>query len=398
HPDAEAELLVVARAASLRDLRDRCAQVAARGEGAEARHQRARRQRRCVDGTRSDGSGGLVASMSPVDGAVVAQALDVHQRVVFEAARDRAERDGFAAYRADALVRMARASLGLVDPADPADPAGADWGQTVLGGLGEAVVDDTGTDAPGPDPAGDASAGSAPGGGGPASVSIPGAATTTDDAPAHDSTPHDSTGPPGRSPGPRRRAPGRRRARAPRPIVVIRIDHTALWRGVTAGDEVCEIAGIGPVPVAHVADLIATGDPVIKAVVVTGRDITAMATIDRRTKADLRLAVLERDRRCQVPGCEVTFPLELDHHHPVAAGGPDTYTNLRFLCHHHHRQRTQGYDLVGPPGARRWLDPHGNTITTDPEPTAGNDTPDTTTSDSAANDTTPDSAAPHTAA
>ncbi|HSL59946.1 MAG TPA: hypothetical protein VK866_19025, partial [Acidimicrobiales bacterium] len=46
HPDAEAELLVVARAASLRDLRDRCAQVAARGEGAEARHQRARRQRR----------------------------------------------------------------------------------------------------------------------------------------------------------------------------------------------------------------------------------------------------------------------------------------------------------------------------------------------------------------
>ena len=325
HPDAEAELMAVARAGSLRDLRDRCGQVASRGEGAEERHQRARRQRRCVDGTRSDGSWGLTASMSPVDGAIVARALDAHQRIVFDEARRRGERDGFAAYRADALVRMAQHSV---------TPAG-----------------------------GGASSASAPSTVGPI-VATRSAGTTK--APENPGSAADEA--PGATDAWREPDAGAtaRRVSTPRPTVVIRIDHAALWRGCTAGDEVSEIAGVGPVPVSHVRDLLARADPLVKALVVRGRDVAALATVDRHLKDDLRLAVLERDRRCQVPGCGTTFPLEIDHHQPVARDGPETYENLRALCGPHHEMRDQGYELVGPPGARQWLAPDGTVLAADP--------------------------------
>ncbi|MBJ7382010.1 MAG: HNH endonuclease, partial [Acidimicrobiia bacterium] len=57
-------------------------------------------------------------------------------------------------------------------------------------------------------------------------------------------------------------------------------------------------------------------------------------------------AVEERDRVCQVPTCDMTIGLEIDHIKPFAEGGPASLENLVRLCKRHHLQKTHdGYRL-----------------------------------------------------
>jgi hypothetical protein len=68
---------------------------------------------------------------------------------------------------------------------------------------------------------------------------------------------------------------------------------------------------------------------------------------------------------CAVPGCS-NDRMEYDHKKTHTTGGFCSTTNLRPLCVHHHRQRThEGYELDGPPGDRRWLDPDGRVLFAD---------------------------------
>jgi len=80
-----------------------------------------------------------------------------------------------------------------------------------------------------------------------------------------------------------------------------------------------------------------------------------------------------------VPGCGVSFGLEIDHLVPYAEGGPTTLDNLALLCHHHHYLKTyEGWTLTmvttegkGPPSWRfQPLAPFGQ------EPDLGIDTPE----------------------
>jgi 5-methylcytosine-specific restriction endonuclease McrA len=67
----------------------------------------------------------------------------------------------------------------------------------------------------------------------------------------------------------------------------------------------------------------------------------------RALPAKLRTAVEERDRVCQVPTCDTSIGLEIDHIIPFAEGGPTTFQNLVRLCKRHHLQKTHdGYRLV----------------------------------------------------
>ena len=43
---------------------------------------------------------------------------------------------------------------------------------------------------------------------------------------------------------------GPRRQPAPQHLALLRLDIAALWRGYVHGDELCEITGLGPIPVA----------------------------------------------------------------------------------------------------------------------------------------------------
>jgi hypothetical protein len=151
--------------------------------------------------------------------------------------------------------------------------------------------------------------------------------------------------------------PGARRAPDPRARVHLRVDLDALRRGSLGDGEVCEIPGVGPVPVQTARDLM--GDALCELVITNGIDVTTVCTLGRSIPTALDTALVERDRHCVVPGCDVTKGLERDHWIVAFAhGGPATIENLARLCSHHHYLRThQGFELHGGPGRWRWEPP-----------------------------------------
>ncbi len=139
-----------------------------------------------------------------------------------------------------------------------------------------------------------------------------------------------------------------RRGGGPAAMVHVRVDHAALRRGHVEPGEVCEIPGIGPIPV-EVARQLAT-DSILSVLLTDGVDVTSVAHVGRTIPAALRTALVERDPVCVVPSCEVSEGLEIDHVRPFAEGGPTALHNLARLCHWHHYLKThRGYDLVPEP-------------------------------------------------
>ena len=127
-------------------------------------------------------------------------------------------------------------------------------------------------------------------------------------------------------------------------MINIRVDIDALKRGRTQDGEICEIAGVGPIPVATATEYL--GEAFLKLLVIDGVDIKTVAHMGRHIPAPLRTAVEERDRVCQVPTCDTTLGLEIDHIKPFAEGGPASFENLVRLCRRHHHQKTHdGYRL-----------------------------------------------------
>jgi len=131
----------------------------------------------------------------------------------------------------------------------------------------------------------------------------------------------------------------------PNAVINIRVDIDALKRGRTENGEVCEIAGVGPIPVATATEYL--GEAFLKLLVIDGVEIKTVAHMGRHIPAPLRTAVEERDRVCQVPTCDMSVGLEIDHIKPFAEGGPASFENLVRLCRRHHLQKTHdGYRLV----------------------------------------------------
>jgi hypothetical protein len=128
--------------------------------------------------------------------------------------------------------------------------------------------------------------------------------------------------------------------------IVIRIDHSAFVRGETEPGEICEIAGVGPIPVT-VADKLAD-DVFFKAIVTDGTDVLAVSHLGRTIPARLRTALEEAQPECVITGCHVDRHLEIDHNVPVAEGGPTALWNLNRVCHHHHDlKHAQDLRIVG---------------------------------------------------
>ena len=128
-------------------------------------------------------------------------------------------------------------------------------------------------------------------------------------------------------------------------VMNIRIDIDALKRGHTEHGEICEIAGVGPIPVATATEYL--GEAFLKLLVLDGVDIKTVAHMGRAIPAPLRTAIEERDRVCQVPTCDMSVGLEIDHIVPFAEGGAASLENLVRLCKRHHLQKTHdGYRLL----------------------------------------------------
>jgi hypothetical protein len=132
--------------------------------------------------------------------------------------------------------------------------------------------------------------------------------------------------------------------RPPSCSVMVRVDLDALLRGTALPGETCEIDNQGPIPVAMARDM--ANDSFLRFVFHQAGDIRSISHFGRTINRHLRTALAHRDRCCVVPGCGVSYGLEIDHVIPFAMGGPTELSNLALLCHHHHWLKTyEGWTL-----------------------------------------------------
>ena len=119
----------------------------------------------------------------------------------------------------------------------------------------------------------------------------------------------------------------------------------------------CEIAGVGPVPVATARALLP--EAFLKVVILDAVDVVSVCHVGRYVSAHVRTAIEERDQTCVVPGCDVAVGLEIDHWQTdYGEGGPTALFNLARLCHFHHAMKTyRGFGLGGGPGKWEWQPP-----------------------------------------
>jgi hypothetical protein len=126
--------------------------------------------------------------------------------------------------------------------------------------------------------------------------------------------------------------------------VHIVIDHAALVRGDVADGERCEIAGVGPVSVSWVRELL--GSAFVTAVIKRGKDISTVAHLGRYVPAELQTAMIVGGRECDIENCHGRGYLERDHSEvDHAKGGPTAYWNHAWLCYVHHRLKSKGWKL-----------------------------------------------------
>jgi hypothetical protein len=126
----------------------------------------------------------------------------------------------------------------------------------------------------------------------------------------------------------------------------ILIDHGALMRGGVVKGEICEIAGVGPVDVDWVKEIL--GESFLTAVIKNGKDISSVAHLGRHVPAEVMTALIVSGHECEIEGCSGRSYLERDHMWDYSKGGPTAYWNLIWLCDVHHRLKTAGW-LLGEP-------------------------------------------------
>jgi hypothetical protein len=136
---------------------------------------------------------------------------------------------------------------------------------------------------------------------------------------------------------------------------LIRCDLAALQRGSVHDGELCEITGVGPIPVAHGVSLLT--EATWKLVITRGVDVAHVTTLSRRATAAMLAALLWRSPVCTVEGCGRTI-LEIDHRLPYADTGHTTLVELDPFCTHHHDLKTyDGWELVAGQGTRAMVPP-----------------------------------------
>jgi len=139
--------------------------------------------------------------------------------------------------------------------------------------------------------------------------------------------------------------------------VVIRVDAPALARGHVQSGERCEIAGVGPVPVAAVSRNLPGAW--VKIVFRDTKEVKGVCHVGRTVTAHQQSALEERDPTCVWPGCSVSHGLESHHFvEDYADCGTTSLDNLARVCARHHDMITYGgFVLEGGPGQWRFRAP-----------------------------------------
>ncbi len=138
-------------------------------------------------------------------------------------------------------------------------------------------------------------------------------------------------------------------------LALLRIDVAALQRGCVQGQEVCEIAGVGTVPVERARELL--GEAALRLIITRGADVANVTAAGRGWSAAQRIAVLWTRRSCSVSGCNRPW-VDIDHRHEWAQGGTTSLGNADLYCRYHHDQKTHhGWALVPGTGKRPMVPP-----------------------------------------
>jgi len=283
-PEAEQALVDAAGQQPLSVLKLRCKRVRAAGQDPRTSYEAVRRSRYFRNWIEDSGAVRFDARLTPDEGARLLASVEAETTRLVAAARRAGVEEPRKALAADALVGLA-----------------------------------CGRSARGPDRSPDGTAGSRP-----TQRELAGA---TDGGPVRrgrPSRPGGPSGPSGHS--------------EPSSVIHVRVDHAALVRGRVEGDELCEIPGVGPIPV-EVARRLAV-DSFLNVLVTDGVDVTTVARAGRTIPVALRRALEERDPECVVPGCDTRERLEIDHLVPFVDGGEVSLANLARLCHWHHYLKT----------------------------------------------------------
>jgi hypothetical protein len=292
-PDAERSLLSTAAGSSLSELRERCARTrAAADPNRDATDRRIHRERRLRRWTDAEGAWNLSARGTADAGSRLNAVLSPIIDELFNAARRGGRRESREAYAFDALVELARRHVGR-----PGDGAVA-----LAGGAGPVL-------------------GTAP----------------DTSAVAGDQRPAERTG-------------------SPTHLALLRVDLEALVRGRVTGDELCEVAGVGPISIRTARDLL--GDSIVKLVVTNGVDVANVTHLGRGPTVAQRIAMLWSSPGCEVHGCPSTIGIQADHRVPWADDQVTELANLDPLCGHHHRLKTHhGWALIAGVGKRPMVPP-----------------------------------------
>jgi hypothetical protein len=144
---------------------------------------------------------------------------------------------------------------------------------------------------------------------------------------------------------------------APQHLALLRLDVAALWRGYVEGDELCEVTGLGPIPVEVARTLL--GDAVLKLIITKGVDIASVTSLTRGPTQAMHYAKLWMSPTCIVEGCTRTI---VEYDHEWGAEYKDTrHTRLDEIerkCHTHHDLHTRlGWALVAGKGERPMVAP-----------------------------------------
>jgi hypothetical protein len=143
---------------------------------------------------------------------------------------------------------------------------------------------------------------------------------------------------------------------AGRAKIIFRVDLPAYLRGYPVDGEVMEIAGYGPVAASAITDLLATGDPIITAVLTKGVDVVNVVHLKRKPTAYQHTALEWLYPRCAVKGCTAMAHLQIDHRQDWAKTFKTWLKWLDRLCHHHHQLKTlEGWALVDGVGPRDFV-------------------------------------------
>jgi hypothetical protein len=145
-------------------------------------------------------------------------------------------------------------------------------------------------------------------------------------------------------------------SKRPQLLGLVRVDHAALVRGEVEGDEVCEIAGLGPIPVRIARELL--GDAVLKLVLTKGVDVANVTHLGRGPTVAQKIAMWWRTPQCTSLDCTRVQRIQFDHRVEWHKTHRTRLDEGDGLCGHCHDLKTRlGWALVEGTGKRPMVPP-----------------------------------------